>query len=413
MQKSPYLVFIIMLTFFVISFLSNIIGPLIPDIIQGFHLNLTLVALLPFAFFIAYGIMSIPAGMFLEVYHEKKVMIFAFALACVGSMLMVIFPNYLSAILSLFLIGCGMAMLQVVINPLLRTAGGEEHYAFYSVMGQLTFGFASFLSPMVYQYFLSQKKLAQTEANWMSGIFAYLPENLSWLSLYFLFVAICLGMMGVIYVSKFPNVELHEDEKAGPLATHFELFKNKYVLLYFFAMLCYVGTAQGVANWISQFLVTYHQVDPQTVGADTVAYFWGFMTAGGILGLVLLKIMDSRVVLSSFTLMAMISLGFALWGPVGYTLVAFPLVGFFASVIYPVIFSLALNSVDKHHGSFSGIIVTGIIGGAIVPFLVGWIGDHWGLQTGMGILFLSLGYIFSIGFWAKPIIQNKRIQLFD
>ncbi|MEY4610040.1 MAG: hypothetical protein RL246_359 [Bacteroidota bacterium] len=413
MQKSPYLVFLIMLTFFVISFLSNIMGPLIPDIIQGFHLNLTLVALLPFAFFIAYGIMSIPAGMFLEIYQEKKVMVFAFGLACLGSMLMVIFPNYLSAILSLFLIGCGMAMLQVVINPLLRTAGGEEHYAFYSVMGQLTFGFASFLSPMVYQYFLSQKKLAQTESNWMSAIFTYLPENLSWISLYFLFVAICIGMIGVIYVSKFPKVELQEDEKAGPLATHIELFKNKYVLLYFFAMLCYVGTEQGVANWISQFLATYHKVDPQTVGADTVAYFWGLMTAGGILGLVLLKIMDSRWVLSSFTLLAMISLGFALWGPVGYALVAFPLVGFFASVIYPVIFSLALNSVDKHHGSFSGIIVTGIIGGAIVPFLVGWIGDHWGLQMGMGILFISLAYIFSIGFWAKPIIQNKRIQLFD
>jgi fucose permease len=413
MQKSPYLVFLIMLTFFVISFLSNIMGPLIPDIIQGFQLNLMLVALLPFAFFIAYGIMSIPAGMFLEVYQEKKVMVFAFGLACLGSMLMVIFPNYLSAILSLFLIGCGMAMLQVVINPLLRTAGGEEHYAFYSVMGQLTFGFASFLSPMVYQYFLSQKKLARTESNWMSAIFAYLPENLSWISLYFLFVVICIGMIGVIYVSKFPQVELQEDEKAGPLATHIELFKNKYVLLYFFAMLCYVGTEQGVANWISQFLATYHQVDPQTIGADTVAYFWGLMTAGGILGLILLKIMDSRWVLSSFTLLAMISLGFALWGPVGYALVAFPLVGFFASVIYPVIFSLALNSVDKHHGSFSGIIVTGIIGGAIVPFLVGWIGDHWGLQTGMGILFISLAYIFSIGFWAKPIIQNKRIQLFD
>ena len=413
MQKSPYLVFLIMLTFFVISFLSNIMGPLIPDIIQGFQLNLMLVALLPFAFFIAYGIMSIPAGMFLEVYQEKKVMVFAFGLACLGSLLMVIFPNYLSAILSLFLIGCGMAMLQVVINPLLRTAGGEEHYAFYSVMGQLTFGFASFLSPMVYQYFLSQKKLARTESNWMSAIFAYLPENLSWISLYFLFVVICIGMIGVIYVSKFPQVELQEDEKAGPLATHIELFKNKYVLLYFFAMLCYVGTEQGVANWISQFLATYHQVDPQTIGADTVAYFWGLMTAGGILGLILLKIMDSRWVLSSFTLLAMISLGFALWGPVGYALVAFPLVGFFASVIYPVIFSLALNSVDKHHGSFSGIIVTGIIGGAIVPFLVGWIGDHWGLQTGMGILFISLAYIFSIGFWAKPIIQNKRIQLFD
>jgi len=64
MQKSPYLVFIIMLTFFVISFLSNIIGPLIPDIIQGFQLNLTLVALLPFAFSLLMALCPFRRGCF-------------------------------------------------------------------------------------------------------------------------------------------------------------------------------------------------------------------------------------------------------------------------------------------------------------------------------------------------------------
>jgi fucose permease len=67
MKKSPKIVLLILLTFFVISFISNIIGPIIPDLITSFHLNLTLVSLLPFAFFIAYGIMSIPAGILLEV----------------------------------------------------------------------------------------------------------------------------------------------------------------------------------------------------------------------------------------------------------------------------------------------------------------------------------------------------------
>jgi FHS family L-fucose permease-like MFS transporter len=58
--------------------------------------------------------------------------------------------------ISLFLIGCGMAMLQVVINPLLRTSGGEEHYAFNSVLAQLIFGAASFISPLVYSYMVAQ-----------------------------------------------------------------------------------------------------------------------------------------------------------------------------------------------------------------------------------------------------------------
>jgi MFS transporter, FHS family, L-fucose permease len=389
MKKSPYLVFIILVTFFVISFISNIMGPIIPELIKSFHLSLTLVSLLPFAFFIAYGVTSIPAGILLETYREKKVMLMAFGLATLGSLLIVLSPHYLTALLSLFLIGSGMAMLQVVINPLLRTAGGEENYANYSVWAQLIFGFASFLSPMVYQYFI--------------GI------HLPWLSLYILFIGISAVMMLVTLSTKFPTVELAQDEKPGAIAIHLELFKNKQVILYFIAMLCYVGTEQGIATWISQFLQTYHGLNPQTDGADTIAYYWGLMTAGGILGIVLLKLLDSRIVLISFTSLAIIALAFALFGNAKSALIAFPLIGFFASVMYPIIFSLALNSVTEHHGSFAGIIVTGIVGGAIFPFIVGGIGDIFGLKTGMSILFLSLAYIMSIGFWAKPLVANKRI----
>ncbi|MFM6938606.1 MAG: MFS transporter [Aquirufa sp.] len=388
-MKNKQLVSVILLTFFVISFISNIIGPIIPDLIRTFDLSLTLVSLLPFAFFIAYGVTSIPAGILLETFHEKKVMLMAFGLATIGSLLIVLSPQYVTALLSLFMIGSGMAMLQVVINPLLRTAGGEENYANYSVWAQLIFGFASFLSPLVYQLFI--------------GI------HLPWLSLYILFIGISAVMMLVTIRTQFPKVELAHDEKPGALAIHLELFKNKQVILYFIAMLCYVGTEQGIATWISQFLQTYHGLNPQTDGANTIAYYWGLMTAGGVLGIVLLKLLDSRIILITFTFLAMIALAFGLYGNADAALIAFPLIGFFASVMYPIIFSLALNSVTEHHGSFAGIIVTGIVGGAIFPFIVGGIGDIFGLKTGMSILFLSMGYIFSIGFWAKPLVSNKRI----
>jgi fucose permease len=411
LKRNYYIVFLIMLTFFVISFLTNIIGPLVPDIIKGFDLSLTLVAVLPFAFFIAYGLVSIPAGILIEKYSEKSIMIVAFVVSFAGALMLALFPNYLTAAASLFLIGCGMAMLQVVINPLLRTSGGEEHYAFNSVLAQLIFGLASFISPIVYSYLTANLKSAD-QNNAVRSLFSSLvPSNLPWISLYWLFAIVSLLMIIVIVVSKFPKVVLSESEKAGALRVHIDLLKRPIVVLFFIGMFCYVGTEQGVANWISQFLYTYHQYDPQTTGAQSVAYFWGLMTAGGLLGLLLLKFIDSRLVLIVFTLLAIISLSIGLFSGGSAALIAFPMVGFFASVMYPIIFSLALNSLKEHHGAFSGILLTGVIGGAIVPLIIGWIGDRFGLRTGMFLIYITLGYILCVGFWAKPVITNKTIRL--
>ena len=411
MKRNYYIVSLIMLTFFVISFLTNIIGTLIPDIIKGFDLSLTLVAVLPFAFFIAYGVMSIPSGMLIKKYKEKKIMIAGFVVAFFGALLLALVPNYLTAVISLFIIGCGMAMLQVVINPLLRTSGGEEHYAFNSVLAQLIFGLASYISPLVYSYLVLNLKNTGSNKTFLSSLAAVIPQDLPWISLYWLFAVICMIMMLVLVFSKFPKVELSEDEEVGALQTHIMLFKKPTVILFFIALFCYVGTEQGMNNWISQFLSTYHGYDPQTTGARAVANFWGLMMISGIVDLLFLKIMQSRKVLIIFTILALVCLSLALFGSAGISLVAFPRVGFFISVMFPVIFSLALNSVKEHHGSFAGILLTGIIGGAVIPLIIGWMGDHMGLRAGMLFLYLTMGYILSIGFWARPIITNKTIQL--
>lgn len=409
MKRNYYLVGLIVLIFFVISFLTNIIGPLVPQIIEDFDLSLTLVAILPFAFFIAYGVMSIPSGILIERFAEKKVMIAAFFVAFSGALLFALFPQYLVAVVSLFLIGSGMAMLQVAINPLLRVSGGEENFAFNSVMAQLFFGLASFISPLVYSYLVLNIGTEDMGAL-LSLLTNIVPESLPWVSLYWLFAFVCLVMVVVIGASKFPEVEKKEDELIGAFETHLELLKNKKVILFFFGIFAYVGAEQGVANWISEFLSTYHGYDPQTTGASVVSWFWGMMTAGTVLGLFLLKVMDSKKVLILFTTAVLISLTLSLFGSGEVALIAFPAIGFFIAVMWPIIFSLALNSVAEHHGTFSGILVTGIAGGAIVPLIVGSLGDLFGLRIGMLFLYISFGYILSIGFWAKPLISNKTIE---
>lgn len=407
MQRNYFVVGLIMLTFFVISFLTNIIGPLVPAIIQDFDLSLTLVALLPFAFFIAYGVASIPSGILVERFSAKRVMVSAFGVAFVGAMMLALYPSYLMAIVSLFLIGTGMAMLQVAMHPLLRAAGGEEHFAFNSVLGQLFFGLASFLSPLAYSFLVLNLAEPEPDTQLIAWLGQVVPDELPWISLYWIFAATSLVMIVVLAVSRIPSIVLTDEERVGAISTHLGLLRRPLVIAYFIGLFCYVGTEQGVANWMSEFLSSYHGYDPQTSGARSVSLFWGLMTAGTVLGLLTLKLFDSRRVLIGFASGGIISLAVALFGPGPVALYAFPLVGFFISVMWSVIFSLALNSVTEHHGSFSGILVTAIIGGAVVPLIVGWMGDLTSLRTGMTFLFLPFAYILSIGFWAKPIISNK------
>lgn len=405
-----FTVALIFLIFAVISFLTNILNPLIPEVKRSFGLSNAMAGLLPFAFFIAYAVMSIPAGILLDRTSAKFMTVLPFALACLAAFAFALLPNYGVYLISLFGIGLGMAMLQVTINPLLRAAGGEPHFAAFSVLGQLFFGAGAYLAPQVYKHLVSG--LAERDS--LSGAMAVLgkavPEQLPWLSLYWVFGLVTLLMVLLLWVVRIPRIELTEQEQSGDRQSYLQLIRSRTGVLFFLGIFAYVGTEQGVGNWISEFLYQYHGVDPQTEGANVVSGFWAALTFGCLLGLVVIKLFDSRKVLIGASAGAMVALLLALISGEEMAKMAFPAVGFFASVMWSIIVSLALNSVASHHGSFSGILCTGIMGGAIVPLIVGFLADHIGLRLAMGFLFVTLAYILSIGIWARPLIANSTLQ---
>ena len=406
-SRSRFLVAVVFLVFFVISFLTNILGPLIPDIITGFHVSLTMAAVLPFAFFIAYGVMSIPAGFAVQRWGEKKLMVASFVAATLGATSFAAFPGYSMAVTSLFVIGAGMAVLQVAINPLLRVAGGEEHFAFNSAFAQLIFGAASFISPLVYSDLVRHLDPARHD---LVGLYAVLRgmtnPALPWASIYWVFALVSGICVLLIALLRFPAVERTAEESAGTLSMYRQLLRNKFVWLYFLSIIAYVGCEQGTADWMSPFLERYHHVDPHKGGADAVAYYWGLMTVGCLLGMLLLKLFDSRRVLIGFSVGALCMLTAALFGSTEVSRVAFPCIGFFASIMWPTLVSLGLNSVPHHHGPLAGILCSGIMGGALVPFVIGWLGDAYGLRSGMLFLYVTFGFVLSVGVWARPIIAN-------
>lgn len=410
MKRNYVIVWMIMFSFFVISFVTNILGPIMPQATKDLHLTLAQAGILPFAFFIAYAI-SIPAGYMLERFGSKFVIILAFAIGTAGSLIFPLHPNYLTYLTTLFIVGTCVAMLQVAFWPLLRTAGGEENYSFNSVLIQVFFGAASFISPLVYSYLVLNLPQNANANLFLLILSKLVPGDLSWVSIYWLNAAVMTGMIVLIGFIKFPEVELKESERLEGLKTIIKLLENRIVIIYFLGIFAYVGMEQGISVWMSKFLQDYHGFDANTTGAQAVALFWALQSVGSLLGIILLKLYDVKRILAVFLILQLIALSAALFGPAKVSLVSFPVCGFLSSVMYGSVFSLGMNSLESHHGSVSGIFCTGIIGGAIVPSLVGALGDITSLRSGMYLVYITIFFMLYVASTAKPIVNNKTIKL--
>ncbi len=162
---------------------------------------------------------------------------------------------------------------------------------------------------------------------------------------------------------------------------------------------------------MSTFLEQYHGIDPRTIGAQSISFFWGAMTVGCLFGMFLLKLIDCKRLLRISGILSMCLLLIALFGPVGISIWAFPAIGFCISMMYSIVFSLALNTVTRNHGSFAGILCTGIVGGAGGPLLVSIVSDITSLRVGMLLILAFMGYVTYIGYWANPLVNNKIINV--
>lgn len=415
MKKTVLQLTLIMCFWFTISFITNILGPLIPDIIRNFQLtDLAMAGFIPTSFFLAYAIMSIPAGIMIDRWGEKLVLFCGFLMPFIGTVLFACLHTYPALLASSFIIGLGMAMLQTVLNPLQRTVGGEENYAFVAELAQFVFGTASFVSPLVYAYLIRElnPEVYHPGKNVLLDCLSTVtPSSLPWVSLYWVFALLLLVMLVAVALSKFPKIELKEDEKSGSQSSYFSLFRQKFVWLFFLGIFCYVSTEQGTSIFMSTFLEQYHGVDPQTEGAVIVSYFWGLMTVGCLLGMVLLKLVDSKRLLQVSGGLTIVLLLVALLGSKEASMIAFPAIGFSISMMYSIVFSLALNSASQYHGSFAGILCSGIVGGAGGPLIISTLSDMTSLRTGMLVILVFVGYITFIGFWAKPLVSNKTVSL--
>ena len=410
-SSNGLLILLVMVTFFFISFVTNLVGPVLPLASDSFDLSLTLAGLLPFASFIAYAVMGIPAGYFADKYGKKIMMIFAFILAMLANFIFAFFPSYLGFIIALFIMGIGMATLQVVIYPILRQASGGKWFAFYSALIQPVYGFASYLGPLFFVYLILQFKHVETSNFIVKFIYSISSHKYSWVSIYAVSGIISVIMLIYVITIKFPKNEkiVNEDGKSGNYIK--KMLCNKTVIFYFFGMMAYMSMSQGLNNWMSKYLSIYYDLSPITVGGAVVGNFWLYMMFGGALGTILTLLFNFKPVMFFYCIGLVVSFTLAIFGNAEMAIQFFPFCGFFLSILFAGIFTFTFTSIDEHHGIVSGIICSGLVGGAIFPFIIGILGDIIGLKYSLLILYFSMAYLLYMTIKAKPTVKNST--LFD
>ncbi|MDR1156339.1 MAG: MFS transporter [Bacteroidales bacterium] len=398
------------LIFFQVGLLESMMSALIPEMIHSFQVGYGLASVMPLAYYAAIALLCIPAGMIGSRYSSVRMLFFAFMLALAGVFMFVVFLSYQASVASLFLMGSAAAVMQVTAMPLVRKTCGAENLSFHTTLNQLMFGLGAFLSPFIYSR-LTSGMLSGERFFPVNLLRHVVPGGFEWTSAYWLFVPSIISLMVAAVLVRFPeHAKDRSSAQTGKNGTR-ELFRNRYVIFFFVSMAAYASCEQGIAAWMSEYFQDVHGLDPLTEGASRLSLYWLLLTVGCLGGMLLLKFFESRKVLAVSTVCAIASLLFALHGGTHVSGIAFPLVAVFESVMWPVIMSLALNSVSRHHEVLSGFMFTAFIGGALGPVIIGSMGDRLGLGISLHYLFLPLSVVLSVAFLAKPLVNNKRITI--
>lgn len=399
--------FVVNLMFFQVGLLMSVMSVIIPEVINTFEVSYGMASVLPFSFYIALASFSVPAGIAGAHFSAKRILLVTFAFALCGVLTFVAFLSFWSSALSVFIMGSAVAVIQVTAAPLVRRACGPERFAFHSTLNQLMYGLGAFLSPVIYSALIDFAKSAEgSEGLLRRTMAAVVPGGFEWVSAYWLFAAIIAVFIGLLSWVKFPEHRVSKDTITQG-ESYFGLLRRRHVIIFFLALLAYASCEQGIAAWLTKFFEDHHGVDPQREGAMILSYYWLLLTAGCSVGLVLLKFFPSRLVLMMLTVLAIVFFLIGLLSSARVAMWAFPLVAACESVMWPVILSLALNSVKQDHEKLSGLMYTASLGGAIGPVVVGFFGDQFGLQWSLGLLLVPFLFVLIVSIWARGVTETK------
>ncbi|UYY59469.1 MFS transporter [Sphingomonas sp. S2-65] len=404
--------------FFAWGFITSLVDPLVASVKGVFTLTNLQAQASASAFFFAYFVMSFPAAALVGRLKAVPSILVALCTMVVGCLVMLVAANsanYWLVLLGLFVLASGITVLQVAANPLAAALGDPRYSHLRLTLSQTFNSFGTFLGPLLGAHlFLEGLEVkggtVVTEAVRDQAL-AGIDSAYFW---------IC-GLIAALAVFFFLSRRVVSEAAPAPAATAglFSAFSSKWALFGGLAIFLYVGAEVAIGTQMALFLNdngVWGQSDAPfgvpllgyLMGSDgvpgvslqeagkAVALYWGGAMIGRAIGSVLLARARASVLLAVFTAIAaaMCFYVFAVGGvSAGFVALA---IGLFNSIMFPVIFTLTLERSTASQESTSGLLCTAIVGGAVLPLLVGKVADLHGYA--FALIVPALCYVVLCGF---------------
>lgn len=380
-KKNPYLLPFILVTslFFLWGFLHNMDPILIPHLKKSFSLTTLQSSLVDSAVFIAYFLMALPAGFLMKKYGYKTGIIAGLLLFAAGCFLFIPAANtqeYAFFLGALFIIACGLTILETAANPYATLLGPPEKSTQRLNFAQSFNGLAATLAPIIGARIILTKDYTPEELSAMTDSarkLALASEASTVKTPYFILGAILLVVALFFFFTKLPEVK-DADEQTGSNKI-FHAFRHKHLTWAVIAQFFYVGAQVCVFSFFILYAVDAAGID-KVAAADYLGWGCGMaFMVGRFLGTFFMKYIKPEKLLALYaSVNVLLCLGamFVSGLPAIFMVIG---IAFFMSIMFPTIFALGIKDIGSDTKYGSSLIIMAIVGGALLPPVFAWIAD--------------------------------------
>ncbi|TYK67256.1 sugar MFS transporter [Colwellia echini] len=401
-QNNQFALISLTTLFFMWGFITCLNDILIPYLKDAFALSYTKAMLVQFCFFGAYFIVSLPAGALVSKIGYKRGIVVGLAVACLGCLLFYpasVMGVYGIFLLALFILASGITILQVSANPFVSALGPSKTASSRLTMTQAFNALGTTVAPFFGAWLIFNGIASGVEQN----------DNVSSeaVQIPYLMLAASLMVLAVIFSKlTLPDLGRNDQAQISPR----KAWKFKHLKLGAVGIFLYVGAEVAIGSFLVSFL---HE--PTIAGMEEaeaarfIAYYWGGAMVGRFVGAFVMQYIAAGKVLAFNAVMVIVLIALAITCDGAVAMWSIIAVGLFNSIMFPTIFSLAIQDLGDATSNAAGVLCLAIVGGAIVPLLQGVLADMLGVQ--LAFILPAACYVF-IAYYglsgSKPVAINEK-----
>jgi len=357
---------------------GDAVGPFVGLAKEQFALSNFEAQLIAFMGFIMFGLLSVPMGIVQDRTSKKRVLMIGLAVALVGLVLPLVGLNtYALFLLTILMLGAGAALLQVAGNPIMRDVSAEGKYSRNLSFGQFIKAIGS----------LSGSLIPFAAAKWFGA---------SWSVLFPIYAASLLLTLVIIGLTR---IEEQKNEKApASLSSTFSLLSNKFVLSMVLGIFIYVGIEICLSTGVPILLNSRFGIDIKTWGLLGNAFFFIAILTGRFFGSIILNWIKPAAFFRATVVASAVGIALIFVNNQAVTLAGIFITGLGFANIFPLIFSLAVDTLPERSNEISGLMVTAIAGGAFIPPIMGAVADSTSVVVGFAVPLVGLVYLAFLSF---------------